>query len=205
MLKMPAEGIYNLSAFGTSSLGGGEFEYTQVLPGLNYGSENQSFVGGVAGVATMFVPGLGLVRGGRLVEEASAFETIAKSRTANLSDVWNLPPTARGNVIEAQLARTEYKEWFNVGQLYNGKFPLVDFQNGNVLVSLKTVDTRGTTWLGRIEDHIYDLGASGATINGTPAKMVLDLRVQPGGAAAAQALVTHGANNNVVVIIKELR
>ena len=38
-----------------------------------------------------------------------------------------------------------------------------------------------------------------------PARMVLDLRVQPGGAAAAQPLIQYGAKNNVTVIIKEFK
>jgi len=121
------------------------------------------------------------------------------------AEVWNLKPTARGTAIESQLAQTEYKDWFNVGQLNNGKFPLVDFQNGNTLVSLKSVDTTGSTWLTRMQDHIYDLGKNGATVNGNPATMVLDLRVQPGGSAAAQSLIQYGAKNNVTVIVKEFK
>lgn len=82
---------------------------------------------------------------------------------------------------------------------------MVDFQNGNTLVSLKSVDTTGSTWLGRMKEHIVDLGSSRATVNGEPAKMVLDVRVQPGGAAVAQQLVQYGARNNVTVIIKEFK
>jgi RHS repeat-associated protein len=129
---------------------------------------------------------------------------VAEER-GNLAKVWNLSPTARGTAIESQLAQTEYKGWFNVGQLNNGKFPLVDFQNGNTLVSLKSVDTTGSTWLGRMQEHIADLGSSRATVNGNPAKMVLDVRVQSGGAAVAQQLVQYGARNNVTVIIKEFK
>jgi len=91
--------------------------------------------------------------------------------------------------------------WYRVGAENNGYFPLVDFQNGNNLVSLKSVDTRGSTWLTRMEDHIVDLGNSGATVNGIPANMILDLRVQPGGIPSAQPLIQFGRNNNVTVII----
>lgn len=114
-------------------------------------------------------------------------------------------PTARGVTIESQLAQTEYSAangWYQVGAENNGYFPLVDFQNGNTLVSLKTVDTTGTTWLPRMESVIDQLGSSGATVNGTPANMVLDLRVQPGGSAAAQSLVSYGASRGVTVTIK---
>jgi hypothetical protein len=33
--------------------------------------------------------------------------------------------------------------------------------------------------------------------------MVLDLRVQPGGRAAAQDLISYGSNRGVTVIVKE--
>jgi hypothetical protein len=35
--------------------------------------------------------------------------------------------------------------------------------------------------------------------------MILDLRVQPGGATAAQPLIQYGTQNNVTVIIKEFK
>jgi filamentous hemagglutinin len=54
-----------------------------------------------------------------------------------------------------------------------------------------------------MEAHIEDLGTRGATVNGQPANMVLDLRVQPGGAPAAQRLVNYGNSFGVKVIIKE--
>ena len=57
--------------------------------------------------------------------------------------VWDLKATTRGKVIESELAKSDYKAWYNVGSSQNGYFPLVDFQNGNTLVSLKSVDTTG--------------------------------------------------------------
>jgi filamentous hemagglutinin len=119
--------------------------------------------------------------------------------------VWGLDPTARGVTIESQLAQTEYSAangWYQVGAENHGYFPLVDFQNGNTLVSLKTVGTTGSTWLPRMEGVIDQLGSSNATVNGSPANMVLDMRVQPGGAAAAQQLISYGARQGVTVRIK---
>ncbi len=117
--------------------------------------------------------------------------------------LWKLAETTRGATIEDYLAATEYRGWFRVGELQKGKFPLVDFQKGNNLVSLKTVETTGSSWLGEMQKHILDLGTRGATVNGGPAKMILDLRVQPGGAAAAQSLVGYGRQYGVTVIVKE--
>ncbi|QLG91201.1 hemagglutinin repeat-containing protein [Pseudomonas yamanorum] len=139
---------------------------------------------------------------------AGGLELTAKDLTTNLSDVWTLKPTQRGVDIESYLAKTEYSPqsgWYNVGAERNGYFPLVDFQNGNTLVSLKSVDTVGSTWLGRMQDHIIDLGTNGAKVNGVPANMVLDLRVQPGGSAAAKSLIEFGREYNVKVVVKEFK
>ncbi len=140
------------------------------------------------------------------VTPVSAVEGAAvRGATTAASGVWRLDPIARGVNIESQLAKTEYSAangWFHVGAENNGYFPLVDFQKGNTLVSLKTVDTTGSTWLPRMEGVIDQLGSSGATVNGVRATMVLDLRVQPGGAAAAQSLVNYGATRGVAVSIK---
>jgi hypothetical protein len=125
------------------------------------------------------------------------------------SKIWDIDPRERGVAIEKYLTLTDYKDWFNVGAEKNGKFPLVDFQKGNDLVSLKTVDTRGTSWFGAMEDHVVSLGGTGATINGNPADMTLDLRVQPGGYALAKskidALIAFGAANGVTVVVKEFK
>jgi RHS repeat-associated protein len=117
--------------------------------------------------------------------------------------IWDEDPIKRGNKIEKILAKTEYKDWFNVGQLYNGKFPLVDFQKGINLVSLKTVNTTGKTWLKRMRSHIADLGSGRATIDKQRANMILDIRVQPGGFSSAESLIEFGIRNKVNVIIKE--
>ncbi|VVE57239.1 tRNA nuclease CdiA-2 [Pandoraea aquatica] len=125
--------------------------------------------------------------------------------TGGAGGTWGREPTERGVYIERQLSKTEYSEsggWFHVGETNNGYFPLVDFQNGNTLVSLKSVDTRGSGWLNRMQDVIDSLGSSGATVNNIPANMVLDLRVQPDGASAAQSLVAYGQSRGVAVIIK---
>ena len=155
----------------------------------------------------------GLARNGPSIIESikSWFGASGATQTKtleNAASIWAKSPTQRGNLIEAQLAKTEYapgKGWYNVGQERGGYFPLVDFQQGNTLVSLKSVNTTGTTWLPRMQEHILDLGTNGAKVDGQLAKMVLDIRVQPGGLNAAQQLVKFGADNNVTVIIKEFK
>lgn len=121
------------------------------------------------------------------------------------SGVWSKPPIARGIAIEDNLAQTEYAGWYRVGATQRGKFPLVDFQKGDTLVSVRTVDTASQGWYTRIARHIDDLSSRGATVAERTAKMILDLRVQPGGAVAAQPLVQYGRlpGKNVQVIVRE--
>jgi filamentous hemagglutinin len=141
---------------------------------------------------------------GVLVEKAIAKEAF----NVGYAEVWNLAPTVRGQTIEKVLAGTEYSGaagWYQVGAEKNGFFPLVDFQKGNNLVSLKTVDTNGGSWLSDMKSHITDLSSSGATVNDKSANMILDLRVQPGGAAAAQQLIEYGQEHGVTVIVKEFK
>jgi hypothetical protein len=68
---------------------------------------------------------------------------------------------------------------------------------------LRTVDTTGVSWFGRITSHIEELGESEATVDDKLAKMELDLRVQPGGYEDAKPLIDWGLKNNVTVRIKE--
>ena len=99
---------------------------------------------------------------------------------------------------------TEYKDWYHIGAENNGKFDLVDFAKGSTLVSLKTVNTAGSTWLWRMQRHIRDLASRGALVGGDSARMVLDIRVPPGGAAAARELIGYGEEFGVTVVISEL-
>lgn len=86
----------------------------------------------------------------------------------------------RGTDIEASLAKTDYKDWFNAGtELNNGYFPLIDFQKERSLVSLKTVNTGGKSWMGTMQNHIRELSLR-HTVDGKAANMILDISVLPG-------------------------
>ena len=54
-----------------------------------------------------------------------------------------------------------------------------------------------------METHIEDLATRGATVGNEPATMVLDVRVQPGGAADASRLQAFGETMGVIVRITE--
>ena len=101
------------------------------------------------------------------------------------------------------MAATDYLDWFNVGAEHGGYFPLVDFQRSNLLVSLKSVDTGGRTWMARMERHIMDLATRDTRVAGAPARVMLDLRVQPGGAPAAAPLIGFGQRHGVTVWVSE--
>lgn len=148
-------------------------------------------------VLGIVLPGIG--------DSIKGFLRSAKPIEGVLADVWKRDPMNRGNAIEAYLATTEYKDWFNVGQLNNGKFPLVDFQKDNILVSLKTVDTKGSNWARDLRQHIDDLDTRRGAVNDATATMVLDLRTQPGGMNSAQWLISYGTKRNVLVRIKEFK
>ncbi len=61
----------------------------------------------------------------------------------------------------------------------------------------------GKTWLTRMETHIDDLATRGATVDGKAANMALDIRVQPGGAAAAKPLISYGKSQGITVRVSE--
>jgi RHS repeat-associated protein len=136
---------------------------------------------------------------------AAALPVLARFRGL-IANVWALNDIQRGKVIEQVLSRTDYAKengWFHIGKEAGEKFPLVDFQKGNALVSLKSANTGGKSWFGELTKHIDDLATRGASVNGKPAAMFLDLRVQPGGADAASKLVDYGAKRGVGVSVKE--
>lgn len=142
---------------------------------------------------------------GQIVVDANGNSVLSVEERRALGQcesVWDLPPSQRGIVIEKTLAATEYRDWHHIGRTNYGYFPLIDFQNGNTVVSLKTANTDGTEWINDLRGHIRVLGATEMTIDAQPANKVLDLRVQPGGVPAAKSLVSYGAQFGIQVIVK---
>jgi filamentous hemagglutinin len=105
--------------------------------------------------------------------------------------------------MEDMLAASEYRDWFRVGAEHKGFWPLVDFQKGNVLVSLKTINTRGSHWLHDMQRHIRNLADTPMGVDDQLAVKVLDIRVEPGGLGAALKLVDFGRQHGIKVIIRE--
>ncbi|WP_323588159.1 hypothetical protein [Aliarcobacter butzleri] len=136
---------------------------------------------------------------------ASEVLQASKNTMDKADNLWSLPPTYRGKLIEDNLAKTEYKDWTHVGKQQNGYFPLIDFFNDktNTATSLKTIDTSTNSWKYTIEEHIQDLGTRGVNMDGVKSNMELDLRVPKGGTSNVEYLKELGKDYNVKVIIKE--
>lgn len=85
-------------------------------------------------------------------------------------------------------------------------FPLIDFHLGDKVLSLKTVDTNGITWVSRMRTHIYYLGNRGVASDGiivSKANRTLDICVQPGGMTDAMILKPFVNAVGINLIIKE--
>jgi hypothetical protein len=121
--------------------------------------------------------------------------------------VWQETGIKRGSLIENRLATTEYSDWAHVGAQNKGFAELIDFQKSTNTVSLKSSDTAAKSWrstgMSKMRKHIRELG-SGMTVGDQPANVILDLRVPPGGAAAAEPLINYGRQFGVTPIIREL-
>lgn len=74
-------------------------------------------------------------------------------------------------------------------------------------MSLKSINTNGTSWYDRTKVHIDDLASR--NIKGSSGNLIprgnrtLDIRVQPGGLAAASILVAYARNQGIQIKIKE--
>jgi RHS repeat-associated protein len=153
--------------------------------------------GGEAAAATV-------LRSGSLWSRFATFAGDAWFRWIDRAGVWKMASnTERGNTIERILAATEYKGWSYVGKEHGGFSEVVDFAKDNVFVSLKSKNTSlpKRNWYYAARREIKELNR----VDELGATKIYDLRVQPGGAAAAEPLIEYGRTQGVTVIIKEFR
>jgi len=106
------------------------------------------------------------------------FSAIAMSAEERAS-IWSRHQFVRGVRIESHLSATDYSGWYRVGKRQGGFFPLIDFQKGRNVVSLKTSNSLSAKTFESLEAHIDDL-ATRPFVNGLPANTMLDLRVPRG-------------------------
>ena len=172
---------------------------------VNYWSVGASFGLGLANPVAGLEKAIAQNAGREALEllgKAAARETL-EAVVPFPTDVWKRAPLKRGIEIENYLAKTDYKDWYHVGKERNGFFPLVDFQRGNTLVSLKTTDPSSPSAIKRMKDHIDDLAESNAKIDGRLADLELDIRVPRGTSGALKGLKRFGSKKGVEVNIRE--
>lgn len=135
------------------------------------------------------------------------------------ADIWTkVRARLRGRIIEDDLAKTEYRDWIHTDELpgfsRSRNYPVIDFARENEVVSLKTADTRLTSWPKNLRADIRKL--SRADIRKLPkiqglvsgeARKILDLRVQPGGIGVGgqrlQDLIGYARAHGVELRIKQ--
>lgn len=54
-------------------------------------------------------------------------DILKKYNLKDIQDVWKLPGTKRGQVIEELLPHSEYSDWWNCGAEFGGYYPTIDF------------------------------------------------------------------------------
>lgn len=118
--------------------------------------------------------------------------------------VWDLNAFARGDLIEAALARTTYANHAWVGTLFGGTFELVDILDNvnDAYISIKSVareDVR--SGITAMKNHLIDLGHAPFELDGRPAAKALDLRVPPGAEPFFHELRAFGRAHGVWVEI----
>ncbi|MBQ3423196.1 MAG: hypothetical protein IJH34_16420, partial [Romboutsia sp.] len=130
---------------------------------------------------------------------------------SKLSDVWKLGATERGEVIEEILASTEYKEWYNIGASQGGYFPVIDFQKGKSVVSMKTIDPQlpsmsGSGATNKVIDYLNDLDKA-IKVDDNAANRILDVRIPEGtkNSFDLDYLIKESEKKNIKLIIKEFK
>lgn len=128
---------------------------------------------------------------------------------SNAKEVWKLDAKTRGVVIEELLARSEYAYWWHCGAEAGGYFPVVDFQKGTTVVSLKSIDPSLKSYSnGKGTDKILeyiDALSREITIEGKTAEKILDVRVPQGTLQNfnRRRIMEYSNEKQIKVIIKE--
>lgn len=83
----------------------------------------------------------------------------------------------RGVAIENHLAKNDYDGWTPIGRADRNKFPLIDFQKGSEVVSLKTANSFYKANVQFLNEHMIELLQRTEVNDMPPTKRTLDLRV----------------------------
>jgi len=142
-------------------------------------------------------------------EPAAAGQEAAEAdRTVDRAEVWKMDARERGNVIETDLANSEYKEWFHCGKEHGGTQEHIDFFKDGVGVSLKTVESATPGSIREMQNEIGQLEHSGiqhSTDGGetwSKTELALDVRVPEGREADFASLKSYGAQHGIEVYVR---
>ncbi|MFV0394904.1 MAG: hypothetical protein ACK5LC_10995, partial [Coprobacillaceae bacterium] len=139
------------------------------------------------------------------------YDLLKKYNLNNISEVWKLSPTERGQVLEELLAHSEYTDWYHCGVDMGGYFPYYDFELNGSVISLKTIDPSLPSYIDggvnlAIENYINDLSLPTFTNpNGNIVKRILDIRIPQGTKDLLDLdyLIQYAKENGITLKIKE--
>jgi hypothetical protein len=142
------------------------------------------------------------------LEPDAAEKDVQPASKEERAETWQKHWSERGEEIETQLAKTEYKEWFHCGKEHGGTQEHIDFYKDGVGVSLKTVAEPNAASMRDMQNEINALQRSGiehssddgATWDKT--ELVLDVRVPEGKEAGLDGLDAYGAQRGIVVHVR---
>ena len=113
---------------------------------------------------------------------------------------------------------TEYKHLYNIGEEWNGFYPLIDFVDGNAGISVKTLDPRLRSHVGnrgwnQIQDYVVDYvertpydwnKETGEFVELT--KKVLDVRIPKGtrDLMDIKDMIEYAEKNEIKLMIEEM-
>jgi RHS repeat-associated protein len=128
----------------------------------------------IGGAVIPFVPSVGAARHLAKLRNLTFFDEAGKALKLG-SEVWKLPPMRRGEQIEKIMKTVVYEAegWAKIVSMTKkgliskvDNFPIFDFQKGNALLSLKSVDPSSPTAIYRMRKHINEIADSGAVSTG---------------------------------------
>jgi hypothetical protein len=140
-------------------------------------------------VANVWAPGVHYFQRGKQIEE----------------HVWEFEykPNGYVNTNKIKVWSDKANDWVDTK---SENFPLIDFQKGQTVISLKSVNTEGSSWISNMQSHIKDLSKRSIKIDNIEVPKVnriLDIRVEPGGADFAQVLRRYAHEAGITLRISE--
>ena len=135
-----------------------------------------------------------------------------------IEKMWTKKPTFRGTALEKVLAETEYKHLYNIGEEWNGFYPLIDFVDGSAGISVKTLDPRLASHAGNrgwkqvteyVDDYVkrtpYNWNKETKEFTELTEK-ILDIRIPKGTGSMMDIddMIDYAEKNGIILMIEEM-